>query len=147
MHCEINPREIFDICIRKNKTLRDEFKGLSDDSLMSNIKEVEQVILNYCRIPHVPVQLKYTWANMVVDLSLFQIESNYTPADPLDGIDVSDLSSIKVGDTSVFVGDKYRSNLRSRILQSHNSALDEIVMNYKKQLNQFRSPLVWDLEI
>lgn len=139
---EIDPMEIFHICIRKNKNLRSETKGLSDDSLMSNIKEVEQAILNYCRIPVVPIQLKYTWANMVVDLSLFQIESNYTPQDPLDGIDVSDLSSIKVGDTSIFVGDKYRSNIRSRILQTHNANLDEIVLNYKKQLNQFRSPLV-----
>lgn len=134
--------EVFELCIRKNKALRDEKKGLSDDSLLSNILEIQQVILNYCRIPEVPVQLKYTWVNMVVDLSLFQIESNYKPEDPLDGIDVSDLSSIKVGDTSVFVGDKYRSNLRSRILQSHNAALDEITMNYKRQLNQFRSPLV-----
>ena len=65
-------------------------------------------------------------------------DEDNTPEDPMDGLDVSDLSSIKVGDTSVYIGDKYRSNQRSRTLQSHNANLDEIVMGYTKQLNQFR---------
>ena len=115
-----------------------EHGGLTDDEIMLSMLEVEQSILNYCQIPGVPPQLNFVWANMAVDLILFNIEMNNTPKDPLDGLDVSDLSSIKVGDTSVFIGDKYRSNLRSRILQSHNANLDEILMNYTKQLNQFR---------
>lgn len=112
--------------------------GLIDEEIICNIQEVEQSILNYCDIPRVPNQLKFVWANMTVDLVLYTIEMNYSPQDPLDGLDVSDLSSVKVGDTSVYIGDKYRSNQRSRILQSHNANLDEIVMNYTKQLNQFR---------
>ena len=94
--------------------------------------------MNYCQIPRVPPQLHFVWANMSIDLILYLIEMNNTPQDPLDGLDVSDLSSVKIGDTSVFIGDKYRSNMRSRTLQSHNANLDEIVMNYTKQLNQFR---------
>lgn len=131
--------EIIKIIKAKNKRITNMEKGgLMDDEILMNVKEVEQTILNYCQIPSVPTQLNYVWANMTVDLILYYIEMNNTPEDPLDGLDVSDLSSIKVGDTSVYVGDKYRSSLRSRTLQSHNANLDEVVMNYTKQLNQFR---------
>lgn len=131
--------EVMKIIKAKNKRITDmEHGGMTDDQIMLNILEVEQSILNYCQIPGVPPQLNFVWANMAVDLILYNIEMNNTPEDPLDGLDVSDLSSIKVGDTSVFIGDKYRSNLRSRILQTHNANLDEIIMGYTKQLNQFR---------
>ena len=123
----------------KNKRITDMEKGgLNDEDILMNVQEVEQTILNYCQIPRVPTQLNYVWANMTVDLILYSIEMNNKPKDPLDGLDVSDLSSVKIGDTSVFIGDKYRSNQRSRTLQSHNANLDELVMNYTKQLNQFR---------
>lgn len=131
--------DVVKIVKAKNKRITDmEHGGLTDDEILMNVMEVEQSILNYCQIPGVPEQLNFVWANMAVDLILYIIEMNFTPQDPLDGLDVSDLSSVKVGDTSVFIGDKYRSNLRSRILQTHNANLDEIVMGYTKQLNQFR---------
>lgn len=133
--------EIVLICKNKKKSISDQFdpnKGLTDDEILMRVKECEQSILNYCQIPGIPPQLNYVWANMAVDLIMFEIENNYTPEDPMEGLDVSDLSSIKVGDTSIFVGDKYRSNWRSRTLQSHNANLDDIVMNYRQQLNQFR---------
>lgn len=131
--------EVVKIVKAKNKRITDtQNGGLSDDEILLNVKEVEQSILNYCQIPRVPPQLHYVWANMSVDLILYFIEMNNKPEDPLDGLDVSDLSSIKVGDTSVYIGDKYRSNQRSRTLQSHNANLDELVMAYTKQLNQFR---------
>lgn len=131
--------EVITIVKHKNKRITDmENGGLSDDEILYRVKEVEQSIINYCQIPRVPNALLYVWANMSVDLILYDIEMNNKPEDPLDALDVSDLSSVKVGDTSVYVGDKYRSNLRSRILQSHNANLDEIVMAYTKQLNQFR---------
>lgn len=132
-------QEVVNLVKAKNKRITDmENGGLDDESILLNVKEVEQTILNYCQIPRVPPQLHFVWANMSVDLILYLIEMNNKPEDPLDALDVSDLSSVKVGDTSVYVGDKYRSNLRSRILQSHNANLDELVMNYTKQLNQFR---------
>lgn len=131
--------EVVQIIMSKNKRITDmENGGLTDDEILINVKEVEQTILNYCQIPRIPTQLHFVWANMAIDLILYLIEMNNKPEDPLDALDVSDLSSVKVGDTSVFVGDKYRSNMRSRILQSHNANLDELVMNYTKQLNQFR---------
>lgn len=131
--------EVVKIVKAKNKRITDmERGGLIDEEILLNVKEVEQSILNYCQIPRVPPQLHYVWANMSVDLILYLIEINNTPEDPLDGLDVSDLSSVRVGDTSVYIGDKYRSNQRSRTLQSHNANLDELVMSYTKQLNQFR---------
>lgn len=131
--------EVVKIVKAKNKRITDmENGGLNDEEILLNVKEVEQSILNYCQIPRVPPQLHFVWANMSVDLILYFIEMNNKPEDPLDGLDVSDLSSVKVGDTSVYIGDKYRSNIRSRTLQSHNANLDEIVMSYTKQLNQFR---------
>lgn len=131
--------EVVKIIKAKNKRITNmENGGLNDEEILLNVKEVEQTILNYCQIPRVPPQLHYVWSNMSVDLILYLIEMNNTPEDPLDALDVSDLSSVKVGDTSIYVGDKYRSNLRSRILQTHNANLDELVMAYTKQLNQFR---------
>ena len=131
--------EVVKIIKAKNKRITDmENGGLDDEEILLNVREVEQTILNYCQIPRVPPQLHFVWANMSVDLILYLIEMNNTPEDPLDALDVSDLSSVKIGDTSVFIGDKYRSNMRSRILQSHNVNLDELVMAYTKQLNQFR---------
>lgn len=110
----------------------------SEDDILLALKEVEQVIKNYCSIPEVPEALMFTWCNMSVDLLLYTHEANTTPSDVLDAIDPSDIASIKIGDTSISLGDKYRSNARSRILQSHNSNLDDVVTNYKAQLNQFR---------
>lgn len=131
--------DVVKIVKAKNKRITDmDNGGLSDEEILLNVQEVEQTILNYCQIPRVPVQLNFVWANMSVDLILYLIEMNNTPEDPLDSLDVSDLSSVKVGDTSVFVGDKYRSNMRSRILQSHNANLDQLVTNYTQQLNRFR---------
>lgn len=132
-------QQVMKIIKAKNKRITDmDDGGLDDDEIILNIQEVEQTILNYCQIPRVPKALHFVWANMTVDLILYLIEMNNVPEDPLDALDVSDLSSVKIGDTSVFVGDKYRSNMRSRILQTHNANLDEFVMNYTKQLNQFR---------
>ena len=132
-------QQVMRIIKAKNKRITDmDDGGLDDGEILLNIQEVEQTILNYCQIPRVPQALHFVWANMSVDLILYLIEMNNIPEDPLDALDVSDLSSVKIGDTSVFVGDKYRSNMRSRILQTHNANLDELVMNYTKQLNQFR---------
>ena len=111
---------------------------LTDDEILACLKEVEQEIKNYCRIPEVPVALKYVWCNMSIDLLLYQYEVNTTPNDVLEAFDPSDVSTIKVGDTSISLGDKYRNNARSRTLQSHNSNLDDIVLNYRAQLNRFR---------
>lgn len=112
--------------------------SVADEDIVLCLKEVEQSIKNYCSIPTVPEALKYTWCNMSVDLLLYKYETNTVPNDVLDAFDPSDVSTIQLGDTKIMLGDKYRNNARSRTLQSHNANLDDIVMNYRAQLNQFR---------
>lgn len=121
--------------IIKQKRKKVEF---TDADILAALQEVEQVIKNYCSIPAVPEALRYTWCNMSVDLLLYNHEVNTMPNDVMDAFDPSDVSTIKVGDTSISLGDKYRNNSRSRTLQSHVANLDDIVTNYKAQLNQFR---------
>jgi hypothetical protein len=108
------------------------------DQILLGIKEIEQAIKNYCDRPEVPAQLIFVWTNMAIDLLLYRVETEKEPEDVLDAIDVSDVSNVKVGDTSISLGDKYRNNQRAKILQAHQINLDKIVMNYQAQLNQFR---------
>lgn len=123
------------IAIIKQKQKKVEF---ADEDILAALQEVEQAIKNYCSIPAVPQALKYTWCNMSIDLLLYNHEVNTTPNDVLEAFDPSDVSTIKVGDATVSLGDKYRNNVRSRTLQSHNTNLDDIVTNFRAQLNQFR---------
>ena len=104
------------------------------------INEVEEVIKNYCNIDTIPEALKFTWANMSVDLIRYQHELNTNADDVLAGIDASDVSNLKIGDTQIAL--QGNNSERSKILKSHRPNLDQIVMNYKQQLNRFRR-MVW----
>ena len=118
--------------------------GISDEMCILAVDEVEQVIKNYCSIESVPEELKYTWANMAVDSAKYQFASTNNDTSKLDDISVGDVSSIKVGDTNISFATNGNgaTTERERALKSHNSNLDNIVMNYKEQLNKFRR-MVW----
>lgn len=111
---------------------------VSEDDIKYALAEVEQSIKNYCTLATVPAALHFVLCRMTIDLLNFDHETATKPDDVLDAFDPSDVSTIKIGDTSISLGDKYRSNQRSRILQSHQSNLDDIVTNYKAQLNMHR---------
>lgn len=103
------------------------------------IYEIEQVIRNYCLIPTVPEALKFTVANMAIDLLVYQNEvTKDTSIQDLNELDLSDVASVKVGDTTIDISEKMSGNARKRILNSHTNYLDSIVLNYKQQLNRFR---------
>lgn len=104
------------------------------------ISEVEEVIKNYCNIDAIPEALKFTWANMSVDLIRYQYESSISADDVLAGIDASNVSNLKIGDTQIAL--QGNNSERSKILRSHRPNLDQIVMNNKEQLNRFRR-MVW----
>lgn len=104
------------------------------------IAEVEQVIKSYCNIDKVPVELNFTWANMVVDLLRFQHAAN-NPGGELDDINVGDVSALKIGDTNITLGGNSASAY-SRGIKSHQADLDSLVMSYKSQLQKFRR-MVW----
>lgn len=109
------------------------------DDIMLAVDEIEQVVLNYCMIPLVPFALRFTLANMTIDLLNYHEELNKDmDAVSMLDIDMADVSSVKVGDTRIDIGDGSKSTSRKRLLGAHKVNLDAITMNYRQQLNQFR---------
>lgn len=104
------------------------------------IDEVGEEIKNYCNIDEIPNGLKYTWANMAIDLAKYQFEANNPVDDILDAIDATDVSTLKIGDTQIALGGN--NSERATALKSHKPNLDQILMNYKAQLNRYRR-MVW----
>ncbi len=104
------------------------------------IDEVGEEIKNYCNIDIIPDGLKYTWANMAIDLAKYQYEVNNPVDDILDAIDATDVSTLKIGDTQIALGGN--NSERATALKSHKPNLDQILMNYKAQLNRYRR-MVW----
>jgi hypothetical protein len=115
-------------------------EAITELDIQLAINEVEEVIKNYCNIDTIPEALKFTWANMSVDLVRYQYESNISADDVLAGIDASDVSNLKIGDTQIAL--QGNNSERSKTLKSHRPNLDQIVMNNKEQLNRFRR-MVW----
>lgn len=115
-------------------------EAITELDIQLAISEVEEVIKNYCNIDTIPEALKFTWANMSVDLVRYQHESNISADDVLAGIDASDVSNLKIGDTQIAL--QGNNSERSKTLKSHRPNLDQIVMNNKQQLNRFRR-MVW----
>jgi hypothetical protein len=115
-------------------------EAITELDIQLAINEVEEVIKNYCNIDTIPEALKFTWANMSVDLVRYQHESNISADDVLAGIDASDVSNLKIGDTQIAL--QGNNSERSKTLKSHRPNLDQIVMNNKQQLNRFRR-MVW----
>lgn len=106
------------------------------------IEEVEQVIKNYCNIDKVPDELRFVWANMVLDLIRYEQAIHGENQEGLDEASTSDIDSISMGDTSVSLGGGNQDNVVNRAKNSHNPNLDQIVMNYSQQLHRFRR-MVW----
>lgn len=105
------------------------------------IQEVEQAIKNYCLIPSVPKALYYTWANMTIDLLNYTIaintETSETDTD-ITNILSGNFGTIAMGDTSWKQGEADMSSPYYRAITSHSPNLDDIVFNYRQQLNKFR---------
>ena len=106
------------------------------------IEEVEQAIKNYCNIDRVPEELKFVVANMAVDLVRYEQAIVGENPEGLDEISLSDVSSIKIGDTSVNLGSGAESAVVDKAKDSHKANLDAVVMNYSQQLHRFRR-MVW----
>lgn len=107
------------------------------------VDEVEQAIKNYCNIDVVPEGLKYVWANMAMDLVRYHTASSKQDSGVVSNdISVGEVSSLKIGDTTVTLGSGSDTNLSNRAIKSHTPNLDRIVMNYKSHLNKYRR-MVW----
>lgn len=128
--------QILSIVKIKNKNI-----DMTDDEIGLLINEVEQKIKNYCCIPQVPKQLYYTWANMVLDMIAYQTAVN-TDTDLTDD-DITNILSgnygtIDEGDSSWKQGEIDGTSPYYRALMSHSPSLDDLIMNYKQDLNLFR---------
>lgn len=105
------------------------------------IEEVAMAIRNYCNRElywQIPEELKFTWANMVIDLVKYTTASNLDPDEDDISVDSAEVSSVKIGDTQIQLGGASSLNARASALKSHTARLDDIVMNYKYQLQRFR---------
>ena len=114
--------------------------SLSPLSLELAIAEVEQAIKNYCSISSVPDALRFTWANMAVDLLRYELASSEGPNED-EEVDMNGVSSIRMGDTTINLGGGTNSPY-GRAINSHKANLDDIVMNHREQLHKFRR-MVW----
>lgn len=126
---------VIEIATKKLKDLT-----LAQEDIQLAIDETEVAIENYCNIDEVPEALNFTWANMATDLARYTYAKTTSENDILAGIDISDVSNLKMGDTQIAL--QGGSGARGNALKSHRPNLDEIVLNYKEQLNKFRR-LVW----
>lgn len=122
--------DVFKITKQKLKDI-----DVSDEEIQMALDEIEWVIINYCNVCAVPDALYYTWSNMAVDLLRFQFVTNSG-----DSVNFTNASSIKVGDATVNFENSTSSNIDniSKALASHLPTLDNLVLNYKEQLQNFR---------
>lgn len=106
------------------------------------IEEVEQEVKNYCRIDKVPEELRFTVANMAIDLIRYELEAVGEDTDVTQEISIADVASVKMGDTTINLGGGSENTGADRARNSHKANLDDVVMNYRSQLNRFRR-MVW----
>lgn len=99
------------------------------------VEEVEQAIKNYCNIDKIPEELKFVVANMAVDLVRYEQAAK----DGLEEISLTDVSSIKIGDTSINLG---KSSTSDSVHNRRIANVNKVVLNYKEQLHRFRR-MVW----
>jgi hypothetical protein len=106
------------------------------DYVQMAVDEVEQCILNYCNIRTVPKELNFMWVNMCVDLIKYNIESQRDTSG--EEVSMDNVSSLKIGDTQVSLGEGGSGSARATTLKSHRPNLDQFLMNYRQQLKSFR---------
>ena len=120
-------------------------KGIDVDpvELKMLIEEVKESILNFTNRSEVPKPLNFVWANMVVDYINY-LQMSRKPDDEgsesgVEGLQVKlgKVTKIKIGDTDFSLSDDSSTTFGVSD-GSHSVNLDEIVLNYKDQLMQYR---------
>lgn len=117
--------------------------AITDVDIQLAVDETAQSIRTYCNIDvsiPLPVELNFTHANMAVDLLKHTYAVNSTDLDA--EVDAAEVSSIKIGDTQIQLNGASTTNARAAALRSHKATLDDVVMNYREQLNKFKR-MVW----
>lgn len=125
-----------------NARLKDD--TISEVDKLLAIEEIEEVIKSYCNIDNIPKALKFTWANMAIDLLRYQVTTQSTPSTEASagGVDFNasntgNISSVKIGDTNISFSSGDNS-LNALSKKSHQANLDDLILNYKEQLQRYR---------
>lgn len=100
-----------------------------DKLINSYIKEIGLRIKHYCNIRTIPEGLTYVWASMVMDAVRVELANIDEIADSTDsGV------SIKIGDTNTGPSSGSSNDATS----SSKKVIDEVVLNYRVDLNHYR---------
>lgn len=91
-----------------------------DALIGSYIQELEQRILNHCKVAGVPDGLKFVWVSMVIDV----LKAKH-PTIPEIEAALGVTSETKIGDTSTKV-------------TTNKPSIDSIVLSYRTDLNHYR---------
>ena len=115
--------------VRKTVKVRFRITDESLDTLVdSYVRELGRRIRHYCNITDIPEDLSDVWASMVMDA--LRIEQ---PDVPGIAENVPDNMSVKIGDTSTAPAGR-----SGKTTSTNKSAIDDIVLNYKADLNHYR---------
>lgn len=135
----ITNEELVQLLIQKLTRLKKyDSEEHTHDVLLGYVDEVTQTVENYCQIPHILFAMRFIVVNMCSDYVIYGDEVGKDIEEVDINADPADLSSVKVGDVTIGLGDKYRSNMRKTVLNAHTYDLDSVLLNYKDQLNRFR---------
>lgn len=115
--------------------------GIQEDNdfLDMSLQEVDQAIKNYCHIDYIPTELLFVRVNLVVDYIRY-MEANKPAVD--EGIDVTQASKVgpltSIESGGVKYGFANNASNNNFIGNAHIADLDDLITNYKHQLNEFR---------
>ena len=98
---------------------------LTDVEINLAMEEVEVAFKNYCNRCDIPDRARFLVANLAVDL----LKSQHAGDGDGSDIPAGELGSITVDDVSL----SFDASKRSHVVN-----LDDILLNYREQLNQFR---------
>lgn len=100
----------------------------SQDTLINSyVSEIQNRIVHYCNVDVIPDGLKFTWTAMVMDVLRVEQSSVDEIANTTDQGE-----TVKLGDTSVAPAKI------PGVTNSTKSIVDEVVLNYRIDLNRFR---------
>lgn len=100
--------------------------GITPAIIDAALEETRVFIQNYCRITCIPTELRFVLANMACDLIKGQYLRDTASS---DSIPIDEAMSMSVGDMSISRGSD---------TIAHKVSLDDLLLNYKDQLNKWR---------
>ncbi len=121
---------------------------INENVLKISYEEAIERIRNYCSIDEIPMGLFYTLTNITRDLYLFynsfNIQNTNAQEQEQSSIDVKDIESIKMGDTTISLKKDITdsSPIKRDYSVFHDYSIDKIVNTYADSLNEYRR-MIW----